>query len=260
MKSTGLPLAAQTYTVCKYFKTAADVAMALKKIRAMGYEAVQTGGNEPVTARELKTMLDNEGLTLCSTHLLFSRLEKELDSVIEENLLWGSRSVVVAVLPPELESLRSRQGFERFMAASVPIAAKLKAAGLQLCYHNHPFEFERFADGKTGMDILFWENRNPLLLAELDTYWVQYGGGDVVDWIRRLAGRLPLLHFKDMGIQGRQPVMTEIGDGNLNWPAILAAAKKSGTEWFIVERDRGLREPFESLQISLENIRKMDIP
>ena len=53
--------------------------------------------------------------------------------------------------------------------------------------------------------------------------------------------------------------MAEVGEGNLNWPSILEAAKEAGVEWYIVEQDTCQRDPFESLSISLRNLRTMEI-
>ncbi len=76
-------------------------------------------------------------------------------------------------------------------------AKKLAQAGLSFSYHNHSFEFVKFA-GRTGLEILFEDSDARYLQAELDTYWVQHGGADPVAWIRRLDGRIPVIHLKDM--------------------------------------------------------------
>ena len=137
-------------------------------------------------------------------------------------------------------------------------AKTLAAAGISLSYHHHAFELERF--GKTtGLEILL-SHADASVLAEFDTYWLQAGGGDAAGWIARYAGRQKLIHLKDMvGGKNNQSLMAEIGEGNLSWPAILAAAKKAGVEWYIVEQDECQRDPFESLKISLDNLRAMGL-
>jgi sugar phosphate isomerase/epimerase len=74
-----------------------------------------------------------------------------------------------------------------------------------------------------------------------------------------MAGRVDVLHLKDMTIRKRQQIMAEVGEGNLNWPAILEAAKAGGTKWYIVEQDTCERDPFESLEISLKNLQGMGL-
>src|SRR5439155_1236758 len=99
------------------------------------------------------------------------------------------------------------------LAAKLDAAgAALRKAGQVLTYHNHAIEFVRHGK-KTGLEILFDETAPENLQGEIDTYWVQFGGGDPVDWCRRLKGRLPLLHMKDYGFSKKnEPAMAEIGN------------------------------------------------
>ena len=53
--------------------------------------------------------------------------------------------------------------------------------------------------------------------SELDTYWIQHGGGDPAAWIRKLKGRADIIHLKDMAMDGRTQLFAEVGEGNLNW-------------------------------------------
>ena len=76
-----------------------------------------------------------------------------------------------------------------------------------------------------------------------------------MDWCKKLKGRLPLLHMKDYAyLASDKHAMAEIGSGNLNWKKIVAAAEKSGCEWFIVEQDVCPADPFDSLKKSFEYI------
>jgi sugar phosphate isomerase/epimerase len=131
----------------------------------------------------------------------------------------------------------------------------LQEAGLTLSYHNHAHEFMPFR-GTTLLEYIYAQTSPQYLQGEIDTYWVQFGGGDPVDWCLRLKGRLPLLHMKDYTIQpDGKPTFASIGAGNLNWPAILGAAMAAGCEWFIVEQDTTPGDPFEAVKQSFEFIR-----
>ena len=137
---------------------------------------------------------------------------------------------------------------------------QLKLLGLSYGYHNHSHEFERFGV-RTVMEILYEETDPEYVFAEIDTYWVQHGGADPALWVRKCAGREPLLHLKDMRITPqREQRYAEVGEGNLNWEAILAAAREGGVEWYLVEQDQCYdRDPFESLAISYRNLRAMGL-
>ena len=88
----------------------------------------------------------------------------------------------------------------------------------------------------------------------LDTYWVQHGGGDVIAWMNKLAGRIDILHLKDMAMADKQYI-TEIGQGNLNFDGIIETAEKIGVKHYVVEQDTCPGDPFDSLKISYDYIK-----
>ena len=250
-------LAAQLYTVRDFTKTAPDLAATLQKVRAIGYTAVQLSALGPIPPAEVRAMLEHEGLTVCNTHVSYDRLWNDLPAVIEEHRLWECRHVAIGSLPQAYRG-DGAAGYRRFAREAVEVGRRLREAGLSFSYHNHAFEFAHF-DGARALDILYDESDPALLQAEIDTYWVQYGGGDPAAWIRKVAGRMPVVHLKDMVIQDNQQVMAEVGAGNLNWPAILEACREAGVEWYAVEQDICQRDPFESLAISYANLRGMGL-
>jgi sugar phosphate isomerase/epimerase len=106
------------------------------------------------------------------------------------------------------------------------------------------------------LDDLFARISPEHLQAELDIHWVQAGGGDPAETCRRLAGRLPLLHVKDYAVTANgERLFAEVGHGNLNIPEILAAAETAGCQWFIVEQDTCLSDPFECISRSLDYLK-----
>ena len=247
-------IAAQLYTLRDFTKTSQDIAATLKKVRQIGYEAVQLSALGPIDTHELKKILDGEGLTVCATHIEYSQMRDETQSVIDEHKFLECKFVAIGGLPPECRM--GIDGYRKFAREASQVAEKLKEGGLIFGYHNHSFELEKF-DGKTALDVLLEESNPEVFTAEIDTYWIQHGGGDPAEWIRKVKGRIPLVHFKDMGVCDGKQVMAEVGEGNLNWDAILKACKSSQVLWYIVEQDTCQRDPFDSLAISLTNLRKM---
>ena len=55
-------IAAQLYTLREFLKTPEDIAISLKKVKKIGFDAVQVSGLGPIDAAELKKILDGEGL------------------------------------------------------------------------------------------------------------------------------------------------------------------------------------------------------
>ncbi len=248
-------IGAQLYTLRDYLKTPADIAKSMKKVREIGYEAVQLSGLGPIDPAELKKILDGEGLTACATHVGFFKLQNELEQVIAEHKTLACDFVAVSSMPGEYHN---REGYSKFAKEATEIGRKLQKEGIALGYHNHSFEFQKYGD-RLGIEILYEESDPKVLSAELDTYWIQHGGSDPIAWIKKLAGRMSVIHLKDMTIIDGQQAMAEVGEGNLNWPGLLKACKESGVKWYVVEQDTCQRDPFESLAISFRNLKAMGL-
>lgn len=246
-------VAAQLYTVREHLKTPADIAVSLKKVRDIGYPAVQVSGMGPISETELVKIIRDEGLAFCATHEPGPQILANPRAVAERLDKLGCRYTAYPYPDGiDLTDLRQVEALAKKLDAA---GAVLRAAGKTLAYHNHAIEFLRHGD-KTGLELIYERSSPANLKGEPDTYWVQYGGGNPVDWIRRLHGRLPLLHAKDYAFtRENKPVFAEIGSGNLDWKAIVAEADAAGMEWFIVEQDVCPGDPFDSLRKSFDYIK-----
>ncbi len=243
-------VAAQLYTVRDYSKTAPDLAQTLKKIRAIGYQAVQISGVGPIPEAEIMAMLKGEGLVCCATHE--GNILTEPNKVVERLRKLGCRYTAYPYPGVKLETLEDVKDLARRLNAAGRIMAD---AGQVLAYHNHNIEFRKFG-GRLMLDVLYEETDPAFLQGEPDTFWVQYGGGSPEEWCRKLAGRLPLLHMKDYGVTpDSKQTFAEVGNGNLNWKAIVKAAETSGCKWYIVEQDVCPGDPFDSLKMSFDYIK-----
>jgi len=244
---------AQLYTVRNFTKTLPEIVETLRKVAKIGYKTVQISGFGPVDPKELAKVIRDSGLKVAATHIGWNRFLNEPDAVIEEHKLWGCAHPAVGILPPEYYS---KAGLKRFIDELMPITDRLAKAGMDFSYHNHNHELVKY-DGKTWLDSLYEQADPRRLKAEIDTYWIQAGGADPADWVRKCAGREPLLHLKDMCVTPKREVrVAELGNGNLNWPAILKAAEDGGVEYLLVEQDECYeRDPFESLAISYNYLR-----
>ena len=254
MKETQIGLT--LYTLRDYLQTPKDIAKTLAKVRKIGYRIVQLSGLGKIETKELKRILDGEGLIGNSTHTSLERLMKETDLVIEEHKILGAEYAVCPCLP---EEYRGETGYRKIAGVLSGVGKTLAKSEITLCYHNHAFEFEKFGN-KTGLEIIYSESNPKYLKAELDTYWVAFGGGDPAAWCLKYSGRLPLVHMKDMvATKDNTQVYAEVGEGNLNWKSIIAACKKAGARWYIVEQDVCRRNPLESIKISLNNLHKLGL-
>lgn len=243
-------LGAQLYTVREFTQTAEGLEKSLEKVAAIGYKNVQLSAHgkdiDPVFIRDA---LQKNNLVCHATHISFTDMQENLDKVMADHRLWNCPYIGVGAMPREYWN--DAEGFAAFAKAANEVAEKLHDNGFTFIYHNHDFEFQRF-DGKLGLDILF-DHFNQYAQFEVDTYWVQSGGGDVCKYVRKMAGRMDIIHFKDMIMTGeRKQTMAEIGYGNLNWDAILPIVNEIGVKDAFVEQDICARDPFESLKMSFD--------
>jgi sugar phosphate isomerase/epimerase len=252
-------LGAQLWTVREYTRTIQDFSETLKKVADIGYEGIQISGYVQLDSEKVASLVEDYGLKIASTHEGWNRLMDNLDDVICEYKRYGCVHAAIGGLGVGSEYY-SLEGLKRFIKELKPVAKNLSDEGIDFSYHNHNHELVRYGN-KTWLDMLYEKTSPEMLKAEIDVFWIQAGGGDPAFWIRKCVGRAPLLHLKDLTVsrdfEGRN---AEVGEGNLNWSAILQAAKEAGVEWYLVEQDLCYeRNPFESLSISYKNLKEMGL-
>jgi sugar phosphate isomerase/epimerase len=246
-------LACQLYTVRAL--THADFAGTMAAVRSIGYEAVELAGYGNLrSAWEVRKVLDTQGMAAVAMHTNLASLENSLPRLIEDCHTLGCRFIVLSFLPEPRRP--DAAGWRAAGKTLEDIGAACREFDIDLAYHHHHFEFQRF-DGQYALDIL-WQNADRRFLkAELDTFWIKYGGEDPAGYIARLGDRTPLLHLKDM-LPRPDRRFCEVGLGTIDFPAILAAAEAAGVQWGIVEQDSTYdRPPLESRRISFENLKRL---
>ena len=248
-------VAVQLYTLRDFCKTAADYAASLKKVRAIGYQAIQISGVGPIPAAELRSIAEGEGLVICATHESGDTILNEPGKIVERLAALGTK--YTAYPYPAGIDFSDPAHVDNLITKLDAAGALLRQAGQVLTYHNHANEFLR-VEGRTILETIYARTDAKNLQGEIDTYWVQAGGGNPVDWVARLKNRLPLLHLKDYAVNAAgQPHFAEIGSGNLDFKTIIPTAEASGCEWFIVEQDSTPGDPFDSIRQSFDYIKSM---
>ena len=252
MKTTPL-IGTNLYCFRDYCKTEADLDATLGRLKAIGYPSVQVSGIGPIPAENVKALLDKHGMVACAAHDGFEALTQRPQEVIAKLKALGTKFTALGY--PGNDNLKAEN--IPFLTESLVKAGRLLAAeGLQLGYHNHAQEFLRY-EGTSMLAWIYDHSPADVLFAELDTAWVQVGGGSPVAWIKKVAGRMPAVHLKDYRWVDGQPQLCEIGHGNLDWPGIFAALVETKVPIWIVEQDNPVaeRDIFESVALSLKTIR-----
>ena len=239
----------QLYTVREAW--AKDPLGTLERVAQIGFPAVEIGyKNDDATLAKIQEL----GLQITSVGVDIKSLRDDFEGVVAGAQAVGTQFLMLGYVSEEHRG--SAQKWRETAQLLEVYGQKAREAGLTLCYHNHAFELTEQFEGITGLEILFENASADDLKAELDVYWIQKGGANPVEFINRYAERLPLLHCKDMMPDGS---FGEVGEGVLEWPTILEAARDAGVGSYVIEQDVCAGDPFESIAVSLENLKRMGV-
>ena len=243
-----MKIGVQTFTIRSYLKNEQEIEASLKRIKAMGFDLVQLSGLGPCDTDKLAAMLKENGIEACGTHSPWNRIadSAELDKLIEEHKKLNCYQIGIGMKPASFPD--THEGYTDFIKKANEICDQTTRAGIGFGYHNHELEFMKF-DGVRAIDRMIEEC--PKLEFTLDVFWVQAGGANPCDYIDKLKNRIRILHLKDYRVIGRQRQYAEIGQGNLDWPAIFSRCKQYNIPYAVIEQDDDfLVDPFESLALS----------
>lgn len=242
---TTIPIGLQTYTV--RLQMADDPEGTLRQLATMGYDGLETFGGTTGLPLSTRPLLDELGLGVFGIHIGLAQLEEDVEGTAEYCHALGTEYVTIAYTSPEVHrdvpSLAGRLN---------ELGRRLRQEGITLSYHNHGAELEPYRD-TTVLAALLDATDGDTVMAELDVCWLKAGGVDPVEYLRRYAGRIPLVHMKDMTPDG---VPADVGDGVLDMAAILRAAIEGGARYLIAENDNP-PNPLESARRSLDALRAL---
>jgi sugar phosphate isomerase/epimerase len=251
---------------------ATDMEGTLRQVAAIGYQEVELPNFYGRSHAALREAIDAAGLTCPSIHAMFQPLIPNLPTIEDPariadaaNAL-GAHHVIAPLFPiPHRLARAAREGetpfeligaisrgltladWQRTAAMLNETGAVLARGGLRMGYHNHNAEFAQLPDGRTGLDVLIVETDPELVDFEFDVGWAATAGVDPVALIERYADRIRQLHLKDIA-----PTQTntefrmnpaDVGDGIIDWQALMHAAELARVEHFYVEQEPPFSEP-----------------
>ena len=251
-------IGAQLYTVEKFCQNLDDLSETLKKVADMGYASVQLSGVCDYDPTWMKEQLDKNGLTCSLTHIPLAKMKEETIKVCRDHDILGCKYIGLGMMPGIREVTEETYG--AFVNEVRPIAETFAKEGHKFFYHNHHYEFMRSDNGKLYMERMMEDFAPELFGFTLDTYWVQFGGANPLEWMERLKGRIECIHLKDMKIVGKEQRMAPVGEGNINFAKIVEAAADLGVEHMLVEQDKSYDEdPFECLRKSRQYLASLGL-
>jgi sugar phosphate isomerase/epimerase len=257
----------QLYTVRDAM--AQDPAGTLARLAKIGYNSVEgatyTGSQKfyGMTPQAFAALLKQNGLIMPSSHYrlgeeqnngapVLGTMLHDWDRAVDDAAAAGVKYMVCAYLS---EPERGNLNHYKYIADQLNKAGeRTRKAGMQLCYHNHDFEFPA-QEGQRPYDILLNSTDKSLVKMELDLYWVTKAGQDPLALFKQHPGRFPLWHVKDMD-RTPQHAFTEVGNGSIDFKKIFAHANEAGLDYFFVEQDATPGSPFDSITQSINYIKK----
>jgi sugar phosphate isomerase/epimerase len=232
------PLGVQAFTFRKSFPN--DVAKTLDTIKMMGFTEIEGGGNR-MPPEEFRKLCEERGISIPSTGAGYEQLARAPDSVAYRAKALGAKYVMCSWIPHEKGVLtleNAQKAVEDFNRAGKVLSEN----GLIFCYHAHGYEFQPYEDG-TLLDYIF-KNTDPKYVSfEMDIFWMQFGGGNPVELLKKYGNRWKLMHLKDMrkGVQKDLTGLTSpendvpLGTGEIDIPGILKEAKRIGIKHYFIE-------------------------
>lgn len=217
-----------------------DVPGTLKRVRALGFTRVELAGYYGLTAQQFRAELAKADLQAVAMHIEYETARDRIDEVIREAKLFGVRDVGV----PWIKSPFSREDCLAAGEVFNRAGKRLAASGIRFFYHLHGYEFVADLAGKgTLLDLLLTKTDPRYVSLQLDTYHVAFPGQDPVALLRKYRGRFSSLHLKDIrkevvGDQSgdyREADAVPMGQGKVDWPALLKVARQQGLRWYIIE-------------------------
>lgn len=245
----------QLYSLREY----GDLDRQLAALAELGYKRVETVGGHLDDARSVRSALDRYGLAAPTGHAPLNDLRLRLDWIAECAQTIGMKEVFMPAVPPQ-----DRQGMpaETWRALGEELggmAERMARHGLAFGYHNHDWELVPYDDGTTPLQHLFAGAQGSALTFEADLAWIVRGGGDPLAWMEAQKDRLTAVHVKDLAPEGQnadEDGWADVGEGTLDWPALLAAARERGVHWIVLEHDKPSK-PMRFASSSREAVLKM---
>lgn len=254
-----MKIGAQLYTLNRFTKTLEGFSEALKRVADIGYTSVQVSGTVDYEPEWLAEQLKATGLTCDLTHYNYGKVLENPEKVVADHKLFGCKYIGLGCMPGVFDAEKREEGFRSFLQNGVPAAGRIAKAGGYFMYHNHSGEFQ-YIDGKRIMDSLVEAFAPEEMGFTLDTHWVKVGGEDPVEWLKKLKGRTPCVHYKDLITKDGKSYFAPVGYGELDFEAIIRTSLDLGVEYAFVEQDDCYGEdPYECLKKSYNYLKSMGL-
>lgn len=238
----------QLYTVRNQMRE--SVERTLEQVARIGYKEVEFAGYFRRPAKEIRAILDANGLTAPSAHSAdMPSIRNRFPQVIEDAAVIGHRYVICASIP---RNEMTADGYKRVAEEFNRAGEQAAKAGIRVGFHNHSDDMAPLGS-TTGLDILLAGTDPKVTSHQLDLFWTVKGGKDPLDYFTKYPGRFYSVHVKDMAAGG---AMVDAGAGQLPFAKYFARAKSAGVQHYFYEHDDPA-DPMASLAAGYRHLRAL---
>lgn len=227
--------------------TEAEVKTAFEKMKEMGCEWVQLQWIDPAISIDfIAQCLKETGIRSVSVQDFYEVIRQNKQYYIDLNAQTGGTWMCVSRVP---DRLKTREGLDDYVAELRAFQQELDAYGQKLCFHAVGKDFAPI----DGIDpVAYLLDAMPELAICVDFYNIRKAGYDAVPYLKRYAGRVCMVHFKDSAVMEGEEHLVPAGQGDTDWSGVVAACAETGVEYSFVEQERWLKDPFECMQEALD--------
>jgi len=236
----GLPIGCQTWPVREALGK--DFDGTLRQLAAQGFQAIEMcsppgyrgmgfGPLASMKASEMRERIHAAGLNCESCHYGFPELKDNLDERLAFAKELGLKQMIVSTF--WLPKGATLVDWMHAVDEANKLGERTRAAGIQLGFHNHDFEFQKL-EGQLIYDKLMGEFDPQAVKMQFQVAVVRLGY-QAADFFQKYPGRFLSMHLADWSPAANKEV--PLGQGIVDWKGLFAAAKTAGVKNYFVEME-----------------------
>lgn len=230
-----------------------------KKVKEIGFDAIQLDGMRGRDPKEIKDAIDQAGLRVSSMHIKHDRFINDVQGIIDEGELFDCKEVYLKYIEDEFQV---EYGYKFTKYALIKAAKTLISAGFEVGFHSPEYDFNTLVDGHKVMDYICLEEDGVSIHPEPDTYWLSVAKEDPLTYMKPYAGRILTIHMKDidtsLDLMNMNENLRECGQGKVDFESIMRFGEKHGVRAFAIEQDSSKKGMYTSMKESLEYLKGIE--
>lgn len=251
------------FSIRSLLQTEEDFLATALKLKALGYSYMQFSG-APYDADRIARVSKASEMPICLTHVPMDRIIGETEKLMEEHEKFGCKNIGLGMMP--LHVLLDGEAFKKTVEDLNRAGELMQKNGFKFFYHHHHYEFMKNESNQTALEYMI--KNAPYINFTADTYWLQYGGVNVLTYLDKLKGRMECVHLKDYRLEtkkdeegnvvGAEPKFAPVGDGTIEFAPVVKKMQELGVKYFLVEQDDAVDypDPLGQVARSIQYIKK----